>query len=269
MPIDLPYALRLVNAANPTIALAQERVREANAVLKQAQVMWLPNIWMGGNPYAPTVLSTFYHHDGFIQNANGLVFYTDKNSFFVGSGVGMVLPFADAVFAPKIARAGREAAAARAQAVRNDVQLDVALAYQNTGFLGGVSSASVDLAHGLNMFGASSPDSPQLSRTGGRADFTKLEAIPARGIIVTAYSADRQFDFVSRFFAPSVGVNEDPVCGSAHCCLGPFWSTRLRKTELLGHQISARGGIIGVRVRGERVVLCGTAVTVLEGRLDA
>jgi PhzF family phenazine biosynthesis protein len=101
-----------------------------------------------------------------------------------------------------------------------------------------------------------------------RPDFTKLEAIPARGIIVTARSADRHFDFVSRFFAPSVGVNEDPVCGSAHCCLGPFWSTRLKKTELLGHQISARGGIIGVRVRGERVVLCGTAVTVLEGRLE-
>ena len=100
----MPYALRLVNAANPTIALAQERVAEAYAVLKQTQVMWVPNLWLGGNPYAPTLLPTFYHHDGFIQNANGMVFFTDKNSFFLGSGVGMSLAFADAVFAPKIAR---------------------------------------------------------------------------------------------------------------------------------------------------------------------
>jgi PhzF family phenazine biosynthesis protein len=102
-----------------------------------------------------------------------------------------------------------------------------------------------------------------------RPDFAKLEAIPARGIIVTARSADPRFDFVSRFFAPTVGVNEDPVCGSAHCCLGPFWSARLKKSDLVGHQISPRGGIVGVRVRGERVVLCGTAVTVVEGRIDA
>ena len=102
-----------------------------------------------------------------------------------------------------------------------------------------------------------------------RPDFAKLEAIPARGIIVTARSADPRFDFVSRFFAPTVGVNEDPVCGSAHCCLGPFWIARLDKTDLVGHQISARGGIVGVRVRGARVVLSGTAVTVVEGRIDA
>ena len=129
LPIDLPYALRLVNAANPTIALAQERVAEAYAVLKQTQVMWVPNLWLGGNPYAPTVLSSFYHHDGLIQNANGQVFFTDKNSFFLGSGVGMILPVADAVYGPKIARAGTEAVEARARVVRNDVQLDVALAY--------------------------------------------------------------------------------------------------------------------------------------------
>jgi PhzF family phenazine biosynthesis protein len=102
-----------------------------------------------------------------------------------------------------------------------------------------------------------------------RPDFTRLEAIPARGIIVTARSSDPRFDFVSRFFAPAVGVNEDPVCGSAHCCLGPFWSAKLNKTDLVGHQISARGGIVGVRVLGNRVVLSGSAVTVLEGQLDA
>jgi PhzF family phenazine biosynthesis protein len=98
-------------------------------------------------------------------------------------------------------------------------------------------------------------------------DFGLLGKIPARGIIATARSSDPQFDFVSRFFAPAVGVDEDPVCGSAHCCLGPFWSDRLGKTELLGHQISARGGIIGVRLKGCRVLLSGTAVTVLRGTL--
>jgi PhzF family phenazine biosynthesis protein len=98
-------------------------------------------------------------------------------------------------------------------------------------------------------------------------DFGLLKAIPARGIIVTARSSDPQFDFVSRFFAPAVGINEDPVCGSAHCCLGPFWGERLGKTELLGRQVSARGGIIGVRLAGDRVVLSGTAVTVLRGAL--
>jgi PhzF family phenazine biosynthesis protein len=100
-----------------------------------------------------------------------------------------------------------------------------------------------------------------------RPDFARLESIAARGVIVTARSDDPRFDFVSRFFAPAVGVNEDPVCGSAHCCLGPFWSDRLGKRELTGFQASPRGGSVGVRIEGQRVVLCGTAVTVLAGQL--
>jgi PhzF family phenazine biosynthesis protein len=100
-----------------------------------------------------------------------------------------------------------------------------------------------------------------------RPDFGKLGKIAARGIIVTGPSTDRRFDFVSRFFAPAVGVDEDPVCGSAHCCLGPFWSAKLNKPELVGFQCSTRGGIVGMWVEGERVVLCGTAVTVLAGQL--
>lgn len=101
-----------------------------------------------------------------------------------------------------------------------------------------------------------------------RPDFGRLGRIAARGIIVTAPSTDRRFDFVSRFFAPAVGVDEDPVCGSAHCCLGPFWSAKLNKTELVGYQCSSRGGIVGVRLQRERVVLRGTAVTVLAGQLE-
>jgi predicted PhzF superfamily epimerase YddE/YHI9 len=102
-----------------------------------------------------------------------------------------------------------------------------------------------------------------------RPDFGRLGAIPVRGIIVTARSDDPQFDFVSRFFAPAVGVNEDPVCGSAHCCSGPFWAARLGKSDLRARQVSARGGVIGVRMQGTRVILSGKAVTVVRGTLTS
>jgi predicted PhzF superfamily epimerase YddE/YHI9 len=86
-------------------------------------------------------------------------------------------------------------------------------------------------------------------------------------VIVTSRAAD--YDFISRFFAPAAGVNEDPVTGSAHCCLGPFWSSRLNKTEFVAYQASARGGVVRVRVEGDRVRLGGQAVTVLRGSLLA
>lgn len=98
-------------------------------------------------------------------------------------------------------------------------------------------------------------------------DFARLKVIPVRGIIVTARSDDPSFDFVSRFFAPAVGIDEDPVCGSAHCVLGPFWSQRFNKLEMLAHQVSARGGVVRVRLVGDRVFLGGNAVTVLRGEL--
>jgi predicted PhzF superfamily epimerase YddE/YHI9 len=72
---------------------------------------------------------------------------------------------------------------------------------------------------------------------------------------------------VSRFFAPAAGVNEDPVTGSAHCCLAPFWAKRLGKTEFLAYQASARGGVLRVRLNGDRVLLGGQAITVLRGEL--
>jgi PhzF family phenazine biosynthesis protein len=100
-----------------------------------------------------------------------------------------------------------------------------------------------------------------------RPDFGRLASLPVRGVIVTAPSADRSFDFVSRFFAPAAGISEDPVTGSAHCCLGPFWATKLGKTDLIGYQVSKRGGVVRVGVRGERVRLGGRAVTVLRGEL--
>jgi predicted PhzF superfamily epimerase YddE/YHI9 len=104
-----------------------------------------------------------------------------------------------------------------------------------------------------------------------RPDVTALGRLPVRGVIVTAASAAPEFDFVSRFFAPAVGVNEDPVTGSAHCCLAPFWAGRLGKTEMVAHQASARGGVVRVRLGpgAERVLLGDQAVTVLVGELRA
>jgi len=98
-------------------------------------------------------------------------------------------------------------------------------------------------------------------------DFARLRKIAMRGLIVTSTSDDPRFDFVSRFFAPGVGVDEDPVTGSAHCCLGPYWGKRLGKTEMTGLQVSDRGGVVRVRVQADRVLLGGQAVTVLRGNL--
>jgi PhzF family phenazine biosynthesis protein len=98
-------------------------------------------------------------------------------------------------------------------------------------------------------------------------NFTLLSTLSARGFIVTSRSDAGAYDFVSRFFAPAAGVNEDPVTGSAHCCLGPYWAKKLGKNELTGYQASARGGVIKVRVGDDRVNIAGQAVTVMRGTL--
>jgi PhzF family phenazine biosynthesis protein len=96
-----------------------------------------------------------------------------------------------------------------------------------------------------------------------------LRELPVRGVIATARAAadNPEFDFVSRFFAPGSGIDEDPVTGSAHCALAPFWATRLNKTEMTGFQASRRGGVVKVRLEHDRVVLRGQAVIVLRGEL--
>ncbi len=98
-------------------------------------------------------------------------------------------------------------------------------------------------------------------------DHARLRTIPVRGVIVTSRSSNADFDFVSRFFAPGSGVDEDPVTGSAHCCLTPYWSSRLGKSEMVAFQASRRGGVVRVRLDGDRVKLGGQAVTVLRGEL--
>jgi len=109
-------------------------------------------------------------------------------------------------------------------------------------------------------------ESEQAVRT-MKPDFALVEKLPARGLVVTSRSASPDYDFVSRFFAPQVGVPEDPVTGSAHCALGPYWGAKLHKTEFVAYQASARGGVIRVRLDGDRVRLGGQAVTVLRGEL--
>ena len=98
-------------------------------------------------------------------------------------------------------------------------------------------------------------------------DLNELARLPVRGIIVTARSESGTYNFVSRFFAPAAGVPEDPVTGSAHCGLAPYWAERLGQTELVGYQASERGGVVMVRLKGLRVHLGGHAVTVLRGEL--
>jgi PhzF family phenazine biosynthesis protein len=100
-----------------------------------------------------------------------------------------------------------------------------------------------------------------------KPDYGLLCKIPVRGVIVTARSESNGYDFVSRFFAPAAGVNEDPVTGSAHCCLAPYWAKRLGKTNLTAYQASPRGGELRIQLNGDRVLLSGQAVTVLRGEL--
>ncbi|MBN2199138.1 MAG: PhzF family phenazine biosynthesis protein [Candidatus Aminicenantes bacterium] len=102
-----------------------------------------------------------------------------------------------------------------------------------------------------------------------KPDFARLERLPVRGVIVTARASKRGFDFASRFFAPAVGVNEDPVTGSSHCVLGPFWESRLGKKTMTACQASSRGGVLKVGTAGGRVKIAGQAVTVFRAALRA
>jgi predicted PhzF superfamily epimerase YddE/YHI9 len=104
---------------------------------------------------------------------------------------------------------------------------------------------------------------------GSNPNFDALAQVDARGVIVTSRAAASSYDFVSRFFAPRAGVNEDPVTGSAHCALAPYWSAKLGRPDLVGYQASARGGTVRVRLQNDRVILGGQAVTVLRGELSA
>ncbi len=100
-----------------------------------------------------------------------------------------------------------------------------------------------------------------------RPDFVRLRDLIPIGICVSARSRSGPFDFVSRFFAPNAGIDEDPVTGSAHCSLTPYWSERTGKSEMLGYQASRRGGAVRVSLEGDRVAIEGRALTVVRGEL--
>lgn len=99
-------------------------------------------------------------------------------------------------------------------------------------------------------------------------DFTSLKKLGGRGVIVTSQASTPGYDFISRFFAPAAGIDEDPVTGSSHCTLAPYWEPKLVKSEMIGYQASRRGGVVRVRRVGDRVMLGGQAVTVMRGELN-
>jgi outer membrane protein TolC len=120
LPIDLPTALSLVNTANPTVALARERVQEALARQREAEVLWLPNLQAG---------PAYLRHDGQIQNSRGDIFGVSKSNFFMGGGTYLRWDTGSVFFEPLVARRLTRAESAQAQSVSNNVQLDVALTY--------------------------------------------------------------------------------------------------------------------------------------------
>ena len=100
-----------------------------------------------------------------------------------------------------------------------------------------------------------------------KPDLIRLKEMEVRGFIVTGPSTNSAYDFISRFFAPRIGIPEDPVTGSAHCALGPFWGKRLKKDILTGYQASDRGGVVSIELCDDHVKLKGQAVTVMKGYL--
>jgi predicted PhzF superfamily epimerase YddE/YHI9 len=102
-----------------------------------------------------------------------------------------------------------------------------------------------------------------------RPDFNTLATVKCRGVVVTARSDNAEFDFVSRFFAPAVGINEDPVTGSAHCLLGSYWRPRLGKSKMTAYQASSRGGVVQVELRGDRIMLGGKGIIFARGDISS
>lgn len=100
-----------------------------------------------------------------------------------------------------------------------------------------------------------------------KPDISRLAAVDTRGVMVTSRADTAGYDFISRFFAPAVGIPEDPVTGSAHCSLAPYWGRILGKEQMVGYQASPRGGTVRVRLNNDRVILSGQAVTVMHGDL--
>ena len=98
--------------------------------------------------------------------------------------------------------------------------------------------------------------------------FSHFEKLKSRGVIVTATDDANDCDFVSRYFAPNFGIEEDPVTGSAHCLLAPYWGSVLNKSELIARQISTRGGLLACSLQQDRTILTGSCVDYLQGEMN-
>jgi outer membrane protein TolC len=178
LPIDLPTALRLVNASNPTIALARARVEEAYARLREAQVMWLPNLEAG---------PSYLRHDGILQTSRGEVIPVSKWSLFAGGGAALRLETSEALFAPLIARRLVQAQAAASEAVADDIQLNVALAYLDLlRTYGALSINAESLANAQEM--------TRLAEAAERAGFGKTPADANRGRTEVALRRQERID---------------------------------------------------------------------------
>ncbi|MDE2995631.1 MAG: PhzF family phenazine biosynthesis protein [Bacteroidota bacterium] len=146
------------------------------------------------------------------------------------------------------------------------LEMDFPAEPANMGFPGELidNALNVDcLRHAANRMDALAEVDTEKTLRELKPDMTAIASLEVRGLIVTAPADDPDLDFVSRFFGPQVGVPEDPVTGSAHCCLAPWWGQRLGKTVMKARQLSARGGEVEVELKGDRVLLRGHAVTVM------
>ncbi|MFL6242442.1 MAG: PhzF family phenazine biosynthesis protein [Acidimicrobiia bacterium] len=163
-------------------------------------------------------------------------------------------------------RSGTLTATTRGDGVELDFPGDpVTAADPDPGLLDALGVADAKVSYGRIGWVLELPDASAVRTVS--PDFVRLSAFAIA--VATARSDDPAFDFVSRCFGPKFGIDEDPVTGSAHCALGPYWAERLGKTELIGYQASARGGVVLVRVDGDRAALAGRAVTVTRGELLA
>ncbi len=169
-------------------------------------------------------------------------------------------------------QAGFETLSGRLTAVQNEGWIELNFPARNLmleevpeGLFAALGATSVGVRRYHNSFLVEVASEAELRRLA--PDFAALKALPPRTVVVTCRSETPEFDFISRYFAPKMGINEDPVTGSSHCALTPYWSAKLGKTAMTACQASARGGVLRVRLEGERVVLAGQAVTVLRGEL--
>lgn len=182
--------------------------------------------------------------------------------------LGRVGQLADGAAANFSTRSGILTAARRGSRIQLDFpKLDVAPCEAPPGLLEALGAKATYVGRGKFDFMVEVESASALRSI--TPDFKQLATVSCRGIIVTARSDESQFDFESRFFAPAVGIDEDPVTGSAHCLLAPYWGRKLAKFKMVGYQASARGGIVYVERRGDRVMLEGDGVVFAAGELLA